>query len=144
MLETLRRLTILGRLSLLVLLTVALGACAGASAADRSTPVVGTPISITSSGTQVVTVQAFDAMRFEPNAIIVHAGQPVELTLKNQGQTTHDFTLADGVAHPVKILAQPGQAATSTFTIERPGTYTFICAQPFHQTRGMQGTITAR
>ena len=99
---------------------------------------------MTGSGTQIVTVQSLDTMRFVPNTIIVQTGHPVQLTLKNQGQMTHDLTLTDGVAQPEKILAQHGQAATGTFTIEHPGTYTFFCSQPGHRARGMTGTITAR
>jgi len=34
----------------------------------------------------------------------VRAGQPVELTLRDDGQSAHDFTLTDGVAQPVNGL----------------------------------------
>jgi uncharacterized cupredoxin-like copper-binding protein len=129
---------------LLVPLLIILVGCAGITTAANSTPVVGTPIAVTDNGTQVVTVQALDTMQFAPNSIIVQAGHPIQLTLKNDGQMVHDFTLTDGVAQPVKLVAQPGQSATGTFTIEHPGTYSFICSQPGHQIRGMKGTITAR
>jgi uncharacterized cupredoxin-like copper-binding protein len=124
-------------LPLLVLLTVALGACAGALAGGDPTPVS------TANGVQAVNVQATE-MRFTPSAIVVHAGQPVELTLTNQGRMIHDLTLSNGVAQPVKILVQPGQAGTSTVTFEPPGTYTFTCAQGGHALLGMTGTITAQ
>lgn len=128
---------------LLFSLLITLVGCAGTMAAG-STPVVGTPIAVTDGGTQVVTLQAVDSMQFTPNAIIIQAGHPIQLTLKNDGQMVHDFTLSDGVVQSVKLVAQPGQSASATFTIEHPGTYTFICSQPTHEIRGMKGTITAQ
>jgi uncharacterized cupredoxin-like copper-binding protein len=128
---------------MLVSLLITVAGCAGTMAAG-STPVVGTPIAVTDNGTQVVTLQAVDSMQFTPSAILIQAGRPVQLTLKNDGQMVHDFTLSDGVVQPIKLVAQPGQSASATFTIEHPGTYTFICSQPTHEIRGMKGTITAR
>jgi uncharacterized cupredoxin-like copper-binding protein len=82
-------------------------------------------------------------MQFEPNVITVKAGQPIELTLQNDGSSDHDFALSDGVAQPVKIVVKGGQSGTSTFTLDTPGTYAFTCAQFGHTAAGMQGTITA-
>ena len=128
---------------LALVLTVGLTACSGASASGPTTPVVGTPASTSSTGAQQLTVHAFDAMRFEPNVITVRAGQPVELTLQNDGSSDHDFALSDGVAQPVKIVAKGGQSATSTFTLDKPGTYSFTCSQFGHAGAGMKGSITA-
>jgi uncharacterized cupredoxin-like copper-binding protein len=124
----------------LALVLSACGAGSGSSAAAQSP---GTPVAISSSGAQQVNVQSLDAMRFERNAIVVKAGQPVELTLANAGSLDHDFSLTEGVAQPVKIVAQGGQSSTATFTLDQPGTYTFTCAQPGHAGAGMNGTITA-
>jgi len=55
----------------------------------------------------------------------------------------HDFSLTDGVAQPVKITATGGQSASGTFTIEKPGTYSFDCSMPGHAAAGMRGTIAA-
>jgi uncharacterized cupredoxin-like copper-binding protein len=124
-------------------LTVLVTACGGASASGPSTPVV-TPVSTTSDGVQRLTVHGFDAMRFEPNVILVRAGQPVELTLQNDGSNDHDFSLSEGVGQPVKIVAKGGQSATAMFTLDQPGSYTFTCAQLGHAGAGMKGTITAQ
>jgi plastocyanin len=43
----------------------------------------------------------------------------------------------------VKIEATAGQQSAATFTIDKPGTYTFTCAQPMHGLAGMKGTILA-
>lgn len=83
-------------------------------------------------------------MKFEPASIAVTAGQPVEVTLENTGSLVHDLSLAEGVSQPIKIEAVGGASATATFTVDRPGTYTFLCSVPGHEAAGMKGTITAR
>ena len=83
-------------------------------------------------------------MQFANTVLDVNVGEPVELTLENAGSMTHDFSLSDGVAQPVKIEAAGDQTAHGTFTIERPGTYEFVCSQPGHALAGMRGTIVAQ
>jgi uncharacterized cupredoxin-like copper-binding protein len=91
-----------------------------------------------------LTINVGDGMKFEPAAISVRAGQPLELTLRSEGQSAHDFTLSQGVAQPVKLVVNGGETASGTFTIDQPGTYTFECSMPGHAIAGMRGTITAR
>src|SRR5579859_7383990 len=93
---------------------------------------------------QQLTVTAMDTMKFDPGTLSARAGQPIQVTLKNSGQLAHDFDITDGVAQPVKITAQPGQTAIATFTIDKPGTYTYFCSQPGHQEAGMKGTLTVQ
>lgn len=95
-------------------------------------------------GNGKVTVKAQDAMRFDPASVTVPAGQPVQFTLVNDGSLIHDFVLTDGVEQPVKIEAAGKASASGSFTLMRPGTYTYICGQPGHEAAGMKGTITAR
>ena len=97
-----------------------------------------------SSGGQQLTVRAMDTMRFEPATLTAKAGQPITITVDNGGQTLHDFSMNEGVAQPVKILAPAGQKPSGTFTIDKPGTYTFFCSQPGHQEAGMKGTLTVQ
>jgi len=123
---------------LVLVLIVLLSACGSAAAVS-----VRTPVATTSGGAEQLKVQSLDAMRFEPNTLRVKAGQRVELTLTNTGSLDHDFSLTEGVAQPVKILAHGGQSAAATFTVDQPGTYTFTCSQPGHAGAGMQGTLTA-
>src|SRR5215475_4888721 len=71
------------------------------------------------------------------------SGPPQQLTLDNSSaKLQHDFDMTEGVAQPVKLTAQPGQTANVTFTIDKPGSYTFFCGQPGHEGAGMKGTIT--
>jgi len=125
-------------------IAVLITAACGAASASPSEPVLGTPVATTSAGAQQLTIHAFDAMHFEPNVITVHVGQPVELTLTNDGSSDHDFALSEGVAEPVKIVVKGGQSATSTFTLDQPGTYNFTCSQFGHAGAGMRGVLIAQ
>ena len=128
----------------LLLALLATTACSGAAASGSSPEAAAaTPASAASNGAQPVAITVGNSMSFEPAAITVRAGQPIELTLRNDGQMPHDFTLNDGVAQPVKITATGGQTASGTFTLDQPGTYTFECSMPGHALMGMRGTITA-
>ena len=90
------------------------------------------------------TMRVDNSMQFATPALEVQAGQPLELTLENVGGMPHDFTLSDGVSQPVKIEAKGGETSSGTFTIDKPGTYAFVCSQPAHALAGMRGTIIAR
>jgi nitrite reductase (NO-forming) len=120
---------------------VLLAACSSSTTNSRAAPQPGAASSATA---QMVNMQASDSLKFDPSSITVKAGQPVQLTLSNTGQMQHDWSLAQGATQPVKIVANAGQTATGTFTIQFPGTYTFICSVPGHAAAGMQGTITAQ
>jgi nitrite reductase (NO-forming) len=117
---------------------LAVVACASPTSSDV------TPASVAAEGAQQVTINVGDSMQFDPAAISVRAGQPLELTLRNSGQMPHDFTLNQGAAQPVKLTVNGGGTATRTFTLEEPGTYSFDCSMPGHAMAGMRGTITAR
>ena len=93
---------------------------------------------------QQLSVTALDTMHFEPSTLTAKAGQPIIVTLKNGGQTLHDFSMTEGPAQPVKIQVQPGQTGSATFTIDKPGSYTFFCSQPGHEAAGMKGTLTVQ
>src|SRR5688572_7566450 len=97
-------------------------ACAGPAVTSAPAPV---PAVAGANGVQQLTVQVGQGVAFDPSAIAVKAGQPVEITLRSTGGGEHDFYLEQGVAQPVKIVAQGGQSARATFTIEKPGTYEF-------------------
>ena len=124
-----------------VALTTACGATVATGGPGAS---VAIPAPAPAAGTQQVKLTVGRAMTFAPSSHVVVAGQPVELSLRNGGGIPHDFTLAEGASHPVKIEAQGGQTARGTFTIDTPGTYAFACSVPGHATAGMRGTITAQ
>ena len=121
-------------------LTTACGATVATGGPGAS---VAIPAPAPAAGVQQVTLTVGSAMTFAPSSLVVGAGQPVELSLRNGGGIPHDFTLAEGASHPVKIEAQGGLTARGTFTIDTPGTYAFVCSVPGHAAAGMRGTITA-
>ncbi len=80
---------------------------------------------------------------FEPNRIVVRAGIPVELTLKNKSLVVpHNFTLKAPEAG-IDIDRDLGfkGGAVLTFTPTRPGEYEFICGKGSHMAKGMTGTL---
>jgi uncharacterized cupredoxin-like copper-binding protein len=120
-------------------------ACSGAAeASGRRGAATAAQPAASVAGAQQVTLEVGNGMWFKPSSIEVRAGQPVELTLRNTGAIPHDFTLSEGVSKRVKIEADGGETARATFTVERPGTYTFICSVGGHAEAGMRGTVTAR
>jgi uncharacterized cupredoxin-like copper-binding protein len=131
--------------ALVVLAGVALTTACGAPAATGGPGAgVAIPASESAAGAHRVTVTVGDSMQFAPAALVVRAGQPGELTLRNGGGTPHDVTLARAASGPVTIEALAGQTARGAFTIETPGTYAFVCTVPGHAAAGMRGTITAQ
>jgi uncharacterized cupredoxin-like copper-binding protein len=124
-----------GALSVVMLVSVA---CAS------TTPSEVTLASVAPDGTQQLTISVDDGMTFQPAAVSVRAGQPLQLTLRNAGQSAHDLTLNEGVPQSVKLTVNGGETTSGTFTIDRLGTYKFECSSPGHALVGMRGTITAQ
>lgn len=110
--------------------------------------------------TQDLTVQAQD-LAFTPTTLEVTAGQPVRLTLQNNGTLEHDFTIMEfpmeseaqttgGMDHDMGDMAEPelhvaapaGQSAILEFTPTKPGAYDFWCTLAGHKEAGMTGTLT--
>jgi nitrite reductase (NO-forming) len=129
---------------LIVVAGVLAAACGGATQTGGTATGAAIPAPAVPGGAQQVTLTLGDSLRFAPQSVVVRAGQPVELTLRNGGSIPHDFALAEGVSGPVKIEAQGGQTASGTFLIDSPGTYSFVCSVPGHAAAGMRGSITVR
>lgn len=117
-------------------LALALTACAGASgatddhgdghAAEESVidPVDGAP---------EVTVIATD-IDFTPATIALTAGEPINVTVVNEGETLHDFTLEAAGIH---VNVEPGTTKTTSVTIDDPGSYRAVCTVAGHAEAGM-------
>ena len=84
-------------------------------------------------GAADVTVEAVD-IDFEPARLAVTAGEPLNVTVTNTGQTLHDFTLE---AADVHVNVEPGQTKTTSITIDEPGTYEAECTVAGHAEAGM-------
>ena len=110
---------------------------------------------------QSLTLGAED-LAFSPTTLTVAAGQPVALTLQNNGALEHDFSILEipieGPAHTsgssghtaghsdaaepdLHVSAVGGQSATVEFIPSKPGSYEFWCTVPGHKEAGMTGTL---
>ncbi len=129
----------------LILLAVLLSACAGGSA-----PAAQITVNMTE-------------FAFTPNVINVSAGQPVELTLINDGAVEHDFVVeiipvddvstegmemdhmsGDHAEYDLHSATAAGSTSTLRFTVTEPGTYKIICSVPGHADAGMVGELIVK
>jgi uncharacterized cupredoxin-like copper-binding protein len=76
---------------------------------------------------------------FTPNTLTLKAGQPQKVVLKNTGTIEHDLTVSDAA---FKLTVQAGKSGDKALTIDKPGTYKFICTVAGHESAGMKGEIT--
>jgi plastocyanin len=102
-------------------------------------PVVSVELEPDASGVQRVVVN-MHSFYFEPNRIVVRAGHPVELVLKNRAKLIpHHFTIADS------SLAMSAGAWLGTghlsFMPKTPGSYEFFCHVGHQAKKGMIGTL---
>ena len=132
--------------SLLAAALAVLAACSGAESAGE---------------VQSLTLEAQD-LAFSPANLEITAGQPVRLTLQNNGALEHDFSVmefpmegeaaeADGSGHEaghggedepdLHVSALGGASATLDFTPTKAGKYEFWCTVPGHKEAGMTGSL---
>jgi plastocyanin len=71
---------------------------------------------------------------FQPADLTVSSG--TELSLSNEGQAPHTFTVTDA---DIDEQVEAGQSSSTTIDLD-PGTYDFVCQ--FHESAGMTGTLT--
>ncbi len=84
-------------------------------------------------GAPNLTVQAVD-IDFMPQRLELTAGEPANVTVVNDGQMLHDFTLDEADVH---LNVEPGDQATTAVLIEEPGTYEARCTVAGHAAAGM-------
>jgi plastocyanin len=73
---------------------------------------------------------------FEPTILKGKPGQMVELELKNEGNTTHTFTIAE---QSINKEIQPGDETETEVKFPQSGVLKFVCT--FHQGEGMIGAL---
>ena len=88
-------------------------------------------------GGATVNLVAKDFM-FEPTTITATAGKPVTVTIKNEGQAEHNFSIE---SLKVNKDIEKGESQTVTFTPTQSGSIQFFC-EYHHITKGMVGTLT--
>ncbi|MEA2476467.1 MAG: hypothetical protein QOC87_666, partial [Actinomycetota bacterium] len=77
-----------------------------------------------------------DDYYFEPTVITGTAGETITLDLKNNGSTTHNFSLP---SQKISEDLSPGDTKSVTVTFPSSGTALFVCK--FHASMGMRGGL---
>ena len=118
----------------LVFLLAALCGCAS----GLGRPVTRVEAVPDADGVQRVTVD-MHSFYFEPNRIVVRAGRPVELRVRNRALVVPHELSIDELNVEVEKWG-PG-SARARFTAPKPGEYTFMCHVDGHMKKGMTGTL---
>ena len=84
-------------------------------------------------GAPEITLSATD-IDYAPATLDLKAGESTNITVVNDGETLHDFTLEAAGLH---VNVEPGQEVTTSVTIDEPGTYEAICTVAGHAEAGM-------
>jgi len=102
-----------------------------------------TPSRSTASATEVqkITVVGTE-FAFSPSSFTLKKGQTVEITFKNNGQFSHNLSIADLNVKTKTI--QPGEEDTFQFTPDKTGQFAFLCTVPGHADKGMKGILTVQ
>ena len=110
---------------------------AGCGGGGGSKKASATGAASSGGGAATVNVVAKDFM-FEPTTITATAGKPVTVTIKNEGQAEHNFSIE---SLKVNQDIEKGESKTVTFTPTQSGSIQFFCE--YHKnSHGMVGTLT--
>ncbi len=137
-------------IALLAVAALVLSACqAGASPSPAATPTA--PASV---GARTVEVRLTDALRLEPSAITVKAGEPIHFVVTNAGTTDHEFFIGDEAAQeehgmdmaagemmhdePNGMSVPAGQTKTIDHTFGEAGQMLIGCHVAGHYEAGMK------
>ena len=134
-----RRLLVLG-VAAALLMGLLLAACGGDDSSSSTPKLSG---SVNDKGTQTVSGSTLkleaDDFYFKPTFIDAKPGTKLTVTIENEGQNTHTFTIDSA---KVDEEMSPGKDATVTVTVPSSGNLNFYCR--FHRGQGMQGAIVAK
>lgn len=139
-------------------LILVVSACSGAGSPTSPSAPAGSPSPAASAAAQRIEVSLTDALRMEPAAITVKAGEPVTFVVTNTGATDHEFYLGDeaaqaeheeemqagGMMHddPNGISLKAGETKELTHTFDQAGETLAGCHVAGHYAGGMKATIT--
>ena len=95
------------------------------------------PVTTTKPRPTTIKVVA-SSFKFDPTQLAVAAGQKVRIVLHSTDQL-HTFTIT---GKGTIAQASGGKTKKGSFTLAKPGKYTFYCSIAGHRAAGMVGTIT--
>ena len=102
----------------------------------------------TAATPRIVRVIATDALRFQPDIVVVQEGETITFAVTTMGMVSHEFMVgpAADVATHTEGAAEiddigPMQTRFLTYTFAGPGPFAFACHEPGHFEAGMTGTI---
>lgn len=95
---------------------------------DQAPPVAGAP---------TIEVEATE-FAFQPDRLVIDAGETVNLTLVNRGRLVHDLSIPGLDVH---LVATPGETTTTGLEVSEAGEYRMVCTVPGHAEAGMIGLI---
>lgn len=128
------------------LLSLAIGAAAQTQTPTSVTtpPVCGIP---TAADQPCAGFGQFD-IYFAPNTATIPSDQDVDIALKNNGVTEHNFSVTDhgnaGLKNlNVSVTVKPGESGSATINAPA-GDYYFFCNLPGHEAAGMRGYLTVK
>jgi len=100
----------------------------------------------------------FHYSHFEPSTVMVRAGVPVTITLKNDDPIDHEWIVGPATVHevhrrgteavhdtrPSEVTVPAFSSRVTTLTFDAVGQEEFICHLPGHEEHGMRGVLSAR
>jgi nitrosocyanin len=119
-----------------VLIVAAAGIVIAGCGGGGGKKATATGASSSSGNGATVNLVAKDFM-FEPATMTATAGKPVTVTIKNEGQAEHNFSIE---SLKVNKDVEKGESQTVTFTPTQSGTVQFFCE--YHKnSHGMMGSL---
>lgn len=94
-------------------------------------------------GSATTTSAAKGGFAYNPATLTIDAGKAATLTLKNPDAVIHDLVVK-GLPKEFKLEAAPGKDASGSITVDKAGTYEFVCSQPGHEAAGMKGQLVVK
>ena len=93
---------------------------------------------------------------FDPPQLTVRAGMPITFVLVNEDPIEHEWLIGDEAFHdahragthashdtlPTEVSVPALESVETTITFEQPGTLSYICHLPDHESYGMVGLLT--
>lgn len=144
-----------------VVWTFLLAACASTTAPPPSPT---GPDNGTLERPRVVRLTTTDALAFEPDQVVVRAGETIRFVIDNPGMVIHDFTVGGAAVqaqheedmrtffgapggsdmddHSSAVLVEPGMTSELVYTFDSPDALLIGCHIPGHWDARMRGTIS--